>query len=152
MKTDYTASPGPAIQGGASDVQRSIRRFLPDGTDLMVEGEQRITSRDRDPDLVIALGHIESSRIDRELPTSEAVIAAAFEDVTNAVISGLSYVYEQIDPQDEPLSAYVLGDLLTIHDPPEVEDEARLVDVVVVVTPFQTIYDTEFAPATVVGS
>ncbi len=152
MKTDYTAAQTPAIQGGASDVRRQIRRYLPTGTDLMVEGEERITSRDRDGDLVTALGRIEGSRIDRELPSQEAVIAAAFEDKTDAVVSGLSYVYTLVDPADEPLSAYVLGDLLTIHDPPEVTDEARLVDIEVVATVEQTVYETEWIPATAVGS
>ena len=152
MKTDYTASQTPAIQGGASDVRRQVRRYLPTGTDLLVEGEERITSRDRDGDLVTALGRIESSRIDRELPSQEAVIAAAFEDKTDAVVSGLSYVYTLVDPADEPLSAYVLGDLLTIHDPPEVTDEARLVDIEVVVTPDETVYETEWIPATAEGS
>ncbi len=151
MKTDYTASASPAIQGGSSDTRRLIRRFLP-ATDYMVEGEERITSRDRDADLVSALGRIESSRLDRELPQQEAIIAAAFEDKVDAIPNSASYDYTLVNPQDEPLTDYVIGDLLTIHDPPDVEDEARLVEIVGSFTPNLEEWEVSFAPATTVGS
>lgn len=152
MKTDYTAAASPAIQGGSQDVQRSIQRVLPLGTDSMVEGLLRLTARYRESDLATALGLIEASRLDRELPGLDAIIDASYEDALASLVGGLSYSYSLVDPPDLPLVAYQLGDLLIIEDPPEVSDEARLIDVEVVVTPQSTIFEVQFIPATAAGS
>jgi len=152
MKTDYTSSASPAIQGGSQDVRRSIVRVLPNASNSLVEGEQRLTARYSEADLISAIGRIEGSRLDRELPSLTSALSAAYEDSLDALVSGLAYSYELVNPPDVPLVAYVLGDLLTIHDPPNVEDEARLIDVEMVVTPIQTIWEVQFIPATAAGS
>lgn len=151
MKTDYTSAASPAIQGGSSDVRRAIRRHLP-ATDYMVEGESRITARDRDSDLLTALGRIESSRLDRQLPSQSATADAAFEDKVDAIPNSSSYSYVLVNPQDEPLTDYVIGDLLTIHDPPQVEDSARLFDITATFSPGAEEWEVDFVPATAVGS
>lgn len=151
MKTDYTSSASPAIQGGGSDTIRRIVRFLPQ-TDFLVEGELRITSRDRNSDLETALGRIEASRLDRELPSQQALVEAAYEDAVDAIPNAASYSYTLVSPQDTPLVDYTLGDLLTIHDPPEVDDSARLMDVVGSFTPTVEEWTVDFVPATAAGS
>jgi hypothetical protein len=152
MKTDYTAAQSPAIQGGAEDIRRSIARVLPAATDHLVEGTDRITARYRDTDLTSALGLSEGSRIDRNLPGEVSIFDAAFEDSLDALIGGVTYIYDLTDPSEMPLVAYLVGDLLTIHDPPEVEDEARLIDVIGTATAHQVIIGVQFAPATEAGS
>jgi hypothetical protein len=152
MTIDYTAAAFPAIQGGAEDVRRSIARVLPNATDHLVEGLGRITARYRDTALESALGLIEGSRLDRELPNLTTIFDAAFEDSLAALTGGVTYVYDLTDPGEMPLVAYLVGDLLTIHDPPEVEDEARLIDVIGTATAHQVIIGVQFAPATEAGS
>ncbi len=152
MKTDYTSAQSPAIQGGAEDVRRSIARVAPDATDHLVEGPGRITARYRDTALESALGLIEASRLDRDLPDLTAIFDAAYEDSLAALTGGVAYVYDLTDPSEMPLVAYLLGDLLTIHDPPEVDDGARLVDVAGTTTAFETLVGVQFVPATAAGS
>lgn len=153
MGSDFTAAARPALQGGATDVRRSVQAFLPDGTDLMVEGLERITSRARDGDLVAALGRIESSRLDRELPDMSATIDAADQDADNTLINGVSWTYTMVDPQDEPLIDYNLGDALTVHDPPLVDATGRCIDIVVVMNPTAVEYAVTFTPPVVsIGS
>lgn len=144
MMTDYTAAASPAIQGGASDTRRQIQRFIPDGTNHMVEGLGLNTARATNTGLDTALGRIESSRIDRELPSLGSVATAAAQDAANTLADGVQYGYELTDPQSRPLVAYLLGDLLSIHDPPDVDDEARLADVTVVSAPESTTYQVTF--------
>lgn len=151
MSTDYTTAASPAIQGGSSTVRRRIVRFLPQ-TDFLVEGEDAITSRDRNTDLITALGRIETSRLDRELPNTAAVQDAVFEDKQDAIPNSSSFSYVVVDPQDEPLTDYVVGDILTIHDPPEVEASGRLMDVVGSFTPSQQEWELDFVPLTASGS
>jgi hypothetical protein len=86
----------------------------------LVEGEGRVTSRYTDTTLETALGRIESGRLDRELPSVEATTEAAYADANDFLVDGLAYQYDLVEPQDIPLVAYIIGDLLTIHDPPEV--------------------------------
>lgn len=152
MQTDYTTAAAPAIQGGSSDVVRQIRRILPSGTELMVEGLGRVTARDRNSDLVTALGRMESARLDRELPSLQAAAEAVFADASNVERTGKTYSYTLVDPQDEPLTDYLIGDALTIHDPPEVSDEARLVDVTATFTPNRAEWTVIFEPRTASGS
>jgi hypothetical protein len=152
MKTDYTAAQSPAIQGGAEDIRRSIARVLPPATDHLVEGTDRITARYRDSDLTSALGLSEGSRLDRDLPGKVAIFDAAFEDSLASLTGGVVYIYDLTDPSEMPLVAYLVGDLLTIHDPPEVEDEARLTDVVGTATAHEVIIGVQFTPATEAGS
>jgi hypothetical protein len=152
MKTDYSALPAPAIQGGSSDVARSIARFMPSGTDVMVEGLQRFTARDRDPTLVLALGRIEGSRLDRELPSLEATIESAQEDARDVLRDGLTFSYTLVNPSSEPLSDYQIGDVLMVHDPPEVDFDCRFVDIEVAVSPQKTEWQVEFTPTNVSGS
>jgi hypothetical protein len=144
MKTDYTAAPGPAIQGGSQDTRRSLQRFVPEGTDVMVEGLERITSRAQNAGLVSSLGYIETSRIDRELP--EDASDAAATDAANLVTHGVQYQYTLTDPVETYGVDYLLGDLLTIHDPPLVDAPGRLADVEVTVSPFATHYEVTFIP------
>lgn len=152
MKTDYTSAASPAIQGGSSDVTRQILRVLPSGTSAFVEGEGRVTSRYTDTTLETALGRIESGRIDRQLPSLDAAADAAYADANDFLVDGLAYGYDLVNPQDLPLVAYQIGDLLTVHDPPIVEDSARLIDVEVVMLPQRTIIGVQFSPATAAGS
>lgn len=146
METDYTAAVTPAIQGGSQDTRRSLQRFLPAGSTFIVEGLGRITSRITGSDLTNALGRIESARIDREAPSIEATQTAATGDMINALIRGVQYVYTLTDPIEPPGVAYVLGDLLNIHDPPMVDDSARLADFEVAVSPERTDYELTFVP------
>lgn len=152
MKTDHATAGRPAIQGGSSDTRRSIRRALPEGTEFLVEGLGRVTSRDRNLDLSTALGRIETARLDRELPSIEAVVAAAFSDASEAIPAAQSYGYTLAEPADTPLVDYRLGDLLMVHDPPEVSEESRLVDVIGSFTPSAAEYEVELIPATAAGS
>lgn len=144
MQTDYSAAVSPAIQGGAADTRRSLQRFLPEGSNYLVEGLGRITSRASNAGLDAALGRVESSRILREAPAMTAVASAAVQDTANALANGVEYKYTLVDPQSRPLVAYQLGDLLAIHDPPLVDDNGRLADVVVSVAPEVTEYEVTF--------
>jgi len=152
MSTDYTAAASPAIQGGSSDVRRSIRRFVPGGTDTLVEGLGRVTGRARDAGLVTALGRIESARISREAPDLTAAADAADASIAAALTGSeaLSYVLAGT-LQDEPLSDYIIGDLLTVEDPPEVSASGRLVDVVCSYTPSVVEWETQFGSAIIVN-
>lgn len=152
MATDYTAAQGPAIQGGASDVRRSIRRYLPSATNHLVEGLGRITSRWDTTGLASGIGRIEGQRIDRQAPDEQSASEAALEDSTDAMSNASPYVYDLVNPQDMPLSAYLIGDVLTIHDPPAVEDTGRLIDVEIVDTPESTVFEVQFFPTTPAGS
>jgi hypothetical protein len=151
MSVDHTAAVSPAIQGGANDIRRGIRRFLPGGSDSMVEGQGRTTGRARNNNLINAIGRIESARLDRELTNSRAAQEAASEGIDQILDStkGLQYTVAG-DLQAEPLSAYQLGDLLIIEDPPEVSAlAARFVDVVCSYTPASTEFDIQFGAASV---
>lgn len=152
MATDYSSSAAPAIQGGSSDVRRDVRRFIPRGTNFMVEGIGRITAREDSTGLESAIGRIEASRIDRELPSQASVADGAFQDAEDALSNANAYVYELVDPQDTPMVDYVVGDILLIHDPPDVDDVARLIDIEIVDTPQATAYETHFFPTTAAGS
>lgn len=152
MGTDYSAAQSPAIQGASSDVNRSIRRFLPGATNYMVEGELRITARRDTTGLESAVGRIEGSRLDRQLPSQAAVAAGALQDSVDEASNASPYVYDLVSPQETPLTAYDIGDILTIHDPPEVDDTGRLIDVEIVDTPNATIYQVQFFPTTPAGS
>lgn len=152
MKTDYTTAASPAIQGGSQDVTRQILKVMPTGTHALVEGEVRLTSRYTETTLETALGRIEAPRLDRKLPNLVATQAAAYADANDFTVNGLAYAYGLVDPQDIPLAAYQIGDLLTVHDPPTVEDSARLVDVEAVITPTRQLVEVQFAPATAAGS
>lgn len=152
MKTDYTSAQSPAIQGGSQDVSRTILRVLPSASQSMVEGIARATARYSEADLQSAIGRIEGSRLDRELPLLSAIQNAAYEDSLDALVSGLAYIYTLVDPPDLPFADYGIGDLLTIHDPPEVSDDARCVDVECVVNPDGTEWEVQFIPATAAGS
>lgn len=147
MSVDHTTSARPAVQGGSDDVEAQIRTFAPDGTDILVEGLARITSRSRSAALMAAFGRIEASRLDRELPSVAGIRSAAITERENIVPTMLDYVYEFTgDLQDEPLSDYDLGDELTIHDPPEVEDTGRFIDVTVTVNPDETRWECHYLP------
>lgn len=146
METDYTTAANPAIQGGSSDVRRGVRTFMPVGTDLMVEGLQRVTARAANATLVGALGRIESARLDNELPSLEATSDAVDEDTTYSLLDGVTYPYTLADPVDIPLFAYKLGDRLTIHDPPVVDTDGRLADVEATITPSGLIVEAVFLP------
>lgn len=150
MGTDYTSAQSPAIQGSASDVGRSIRRFMPSATNHLVEGEGRITARRDTVGLEAAVGRIEGSRLDRQLPVS--VAQAAQQDATDTTSNATPYGYVLVAPQEAPLAAYDMGDVLTIHDPPEVDDAGRFIDVQIVDTPNSTIYEVQFFPTTPAGS
>lgn len=134
-----------AIQGGANDVRRLIRRFLPD-TDYMVEGQLRVAARAADTALRSALGRMESARLVRELPSESAVQNAAIEDADNAEVSTEPWSYELVDPQDQPLTAYVLGDEIAVHDPPEADGQARLWEVTATFTPEAETWETDLLP------
>lgn len=144
MQTDYSALSSPAIQGGSSDTRRSLQRFVPDGTNHLVEGLARLTSRATNTGLDSALGRIETSRIDRELPSDTSVSSAAAQDAANTLANGVQYQYTLVKPQSRPLVAYQLGDRLAIHDPPQVEDDARFADVEIAVSPTVTEYEVTF--------
>lgn len=147
MSVDHTTAARPAVQGGSDDVEASLRTFAPDGTDIMVEGLARITSRSRSAALMSAFGRIEASRLDRELPSVAGIRSAAITERSNIVPTMLDYVYEFTgDMQDEPLSDYALGDELTIHDPPEVQDTGRFIDVTVTVNPDETRFECHYLP------
>lgn len=141
MQTDFSAAASPAIQGGSSDTRRSLQRFIPDGTNHLVEGLGRITARATNAGLDSALGRIEASRIDRELPSEVGVASAAAQDALNTLASGVQYQYTLVDPQSHPFVAYQLGDRLAVHDPPLVDDSARVADVEVSVSPTVTEYE-----------
>jgi hypothetical protein len=154
METDYTSSITPAIQGGQADTDRAIQRFLPP-TEFMVEGTNRVVARARNAALQGALGKVGSARLDRQLPTEDAVGSAVAEDAADAVAAGLTYPYTITLPTsgptgaDVPLDAYVLGDALTIHDPPEVDDGGRLWDVTAVFSADKTEWNVKFLPLSV---
>lgn len=152
MQTDRTSDASPAIQGGSADVRRSIQRFMPTGTDLLVEGLERRTSRERSDALADALGRIESSRLDRDLPNQTTVNVAAASDVLNALPGALTYTYTLVAPPDVPLVAYDLGDLITIHDPPEVDATGRLVDVTYTKDTRRDEWTVVFYPPELAGS
>jgi len=143
MQTDHTSQPSPAIQGGTTDTRRQIRRFLP-STAVMVEGLGRITARA--DNLTGVLGRIESARLDRELPDQGSVSAAAAEDINDAELVSQTWVYTLTDPREIPLDAYKIGDLLTVHDPPDADGPARFVDVVARFASEPTEWDTSFEP------
>lgn len=145
MGTDYTAAASPAIQGGSSDTRRSIRRFLP-LTDHLVEGERRLTARARSVSLISALGRRESSVLDRELVDLTNVAAAAGVLSASAVQQGLSWVYTLGDPAVVPLAGYRVGDRLVVHDPPEVDNQARLVGVTGSFSPDSDEWEVELIP------
>jgi hypothetical protein len=154
METDYTSSITPAIQGGQADTDRAIQRFLPP-TEFMVEGTNRVVARARNAALQGALGKVGSARLDRQLPTEDAVGSAVAEDAADAVAAGLTYPYTITLPTsgptgaDVPLDAYVLGDALTIHDPPEVDDGGRLWDVTAVFSADKAEWNVKFLPLSV---
>lgn len=148
MMTDYTAAATPGIQGGSTDVSRSVRRFVPGSTDILVEGQNRVTGRDRSADLMTALGRLEGSTINREATDFPSVSSAAAESVATGLSAGRSYAYTLVDPQDEPLSTYLIGDLLTIVDPPEILDvDSRFVDVTATLTPLSVKWAVQFGSA-----
>lgn len=151
LGTDRTGLPGPAIQGGSTDTQRSLRRFSP-STDLMVEGVGRITSRARNATLITALGRNENSKLDREAAGEDGASAAASEGIAAALISGASYSYTLVEPDVEPLSGYELGDLLNIIDPPELDETAaRFVGLTVSTSPDGTEWEVQFGQSSITG-
>lgn len=136
-----------AIQGGASDVRRMLRRFLPD-TDYMVEGRGRVTARAANTALRSALGRMESARLDRELPSEIAVRGAVAEDASTTETAVEPWSYELVDPQDQPGTAYVLGDEITVHDPPEADGQARFWEYVATFAPESENWDIDLLPET----
>jgi hypothetical protein len=152
MKVDYSGAASPAIQGGSSDTRRRLAKFLP-ATSHMVEGLSRVTARRTDSALESALGRIEGSRIDKELPAVSSVIAAVFEEATDALVGSLSLFYTLVDPADEPLSSYVVGDAINVIDPPDVPIvESRVLDVQASITPARSEWEVELSPTTATGS
>lgn len=148
METDYTSAASPAIQGGASDIRRGLNRFVPQGSDTMVEGLGRVTARARNTALMSAMGRIEASVLDRDAPDLSAAASAASSSMSQALTDGDSYSYTLAGSiQDQPLVDYVLGDLLTIDDPPEVSTSARLVDVTATFTSRSTEWEVQFGSA-----
>lgn len=146
MGVDTTPSPGPAIQGGSSTVTRSIQRYLPRGSDFLVEGLERLTARVSNAGLVSSLGYMETGRLDNELTTLTGAGQAAAADSSQATALGVTYVYEVVNPASTPLAEYQLGDLLIVHDPPEVIDVGRFIDCQVVVSPNETVWEVTFIP------
>ena len=153
MQTDYTAAQSPAIQGGSSDVNRVVARKAPSSTESLVEGLDRVTARDRDATLVTALGRIEGSILDRESPDLSAAQVRVSEQVATVLDQARSYSYTLAGTlQDEPLTAYQLGDLLNIVDPPEVPIVAsRFVDVTASITPQVVRWDVQFGSASIIN-
>lgn len=124
------AAPDAAIQGGAADVRRRLVRRTIKGSDFLVEGEDRLTARARNTSLIDAVGRLEVSRLDREATTTDAASDEAAQDLAEAFTDSSPYNYVLINPQEEPFSAYTIGDTVTIEDPPEIDaEERRLVDV-----------------------
>jgi len=146
MQTDYTTSASPAIQGGASDIRRLLSRFLATGSNTMVEGLGRVTARDQNTDLMGAIGRIEASELNREAPDLTAVADAATESISKILTNSDTYSYTLAgELQDEPMSDYVIGDLLIVDDPPEVVAQSeRFIDVVCSYTPNSTEFDVQF--------
>jgi hypothetical protein len=117
------AAPNVAIQGGSHDTRRVLRRLRP-ATSFMVEGGTRVTYRTAE---VSGFGRIEAARLDRSLPAEvDPVSRAAEQDKANATLIDDVWSYELVDPQDAPLVAYTYGDTVMVHDPPEVDDEGRV--------------------------
>ena len=150
MSTDYTAAATPAVQGGASDVIRGIRRFTPGSTDVLVEGLERVTGRAQDAGLVTALGRIEGASINREAADLGAATLAATEGASLLETDSDSFSYTLVDPQDEPLTSYSLGDLLNIVDPPEIPIVgSRFMAVVATLTPNSVEWEVQFGSASI---
>jgi hypothetical protein len=143
MMTDYTAAASPAILGASEDTRRQLRRFLPFSAHA-VEGEGRTTGRAENAGFISALGKIGGERIDKTVPGVDAAVIAATEDRDDALLTGESWDYEFTDPQIVPLTDYTLGDLLTVHDPPEVDGVGRVWDITAVFSPERERWEVEY--------
>ena len=143
MSTDYTAAAGPAIQGGANDVDRQVRRFRPSSS-FTVEGVGRLVATVQDATLMADFGKIAAQRLDREAVDATGVLAAASGDANDALITGQIYSYELVAPQETPGVAYILGDILTIHDPPEADGPGRFWDWTATFTPEMVTHKVQF--------
>jgi len=142
------AAPGIAVQGGATDVGRSLRRAAPTGTDQMVEGLGRVTARARDAGLISSMGRIEAATLSREAPDMAGVIEAAATANATALNTIESVEYTMVNPDDQPLTAYQLGDTVTIVDPPDIVDiDRRLIEVGATITPTGTEWVLDFGSA-----
>lgn len=146
MHVDYTAAQTPAIQGGSQDTRRRIARFLP-ATDFMVEGLQRVTARFSQATLQTALGRIEASTLDRELPGLPSAVIAAAAAAADALPASLSLAYSLVNPTDLPLVNYLIGDLLNVIDPPTAPlIAARVMDVQASITPRSVTWEVSLSP------
>ena len=130
MGTDRSADPTPTIEGGRDITRRDVRMFLPGFTDIAVEGGGQNVGRDRNAALIAALGRIEGYKPEQDLNTLAEAGAAAAAAAAGAADQSLSLTYT-IAPADPthplPLSAYDVGDLLKVQDPPDVVKQTRRV-------------------------
>jgi hypothetical protein len=143
MGTDYTTAASPAILGASEDTRRQLRRFLP-VSDHVVEAGDRSTGRANNAGFVTALGKIGGERYDRTVPGVDAAVTAATEDRDDALLTGESWDYEFSDPRIVPLTDYTLGDLLTVHDPPEADGVGRVWDITAVFSPERERWEVEY--------
>ena len=142
-KGNMDAAPDVTIMGGSDDTRRQIRRFRPQ-TVYVVEGAERGVAFAEANTLMTDLGRIEMARLVKEAAGEDGISHAAQQDAEDAPITGLVWSYRLTNPvTDQPLTDYVLGDTIMVHDPPEADGLARLWEVTVALSPERVEWDLD---------
>ena len=145
----------PTVRGGKDTVSRSARSFLPDATDLAVEGAGFQIARRRNTAAVAALGKIGGYVGNRDLPDLTAVTSYAQADLALRLATSKSLTYRVIPDATNwrPLVDYQPGFTILVEDEPLISKSAHLVDAVRAAwgsTPVE--YEVHFDSESFVGS
>lgn len=147
MGTDLSAAPNVAVLSGTTEVMRGVAVRLPSATDVMVEGPDKITARDRDAGLIAGLGRIEASvwSPNAETPAEEA------DEYLDTVQTRLeSYRVTLVDPDVVPFVDYRVGDIVWVEDPP-ISQAFRVVDIIAVFGPETNRFNVQFGSVFATG-
>lgn len=140
MGTDLSADPNVAVLSGTTETMRGTAVRLPSATDVMVEGPDKITARDRDAGLIAGLGRIEASIWSRnaETPAEEA------DEYIDTVQTRLeSYRVTVVDPDVVPFVDYKVGDIVWVEDPP-ISQAFRVMDIIAVLGSETNQFNVQF--------
>lgn len=140
MGTDLSTDPNVAVLSGTTETMRGTAVRLPSATDVMVEGPDKITARDRDAGLIAGLGRIEASIWSRnaETPAEEA------DEYIDTVQTRLeSYRVTVVDPDVVPFVDYKVGDIVWVEDPP-ISQAFRVMDIIAVLGAETNQFNVQF--------
>lgn len=145
----------PVVRSGKDIVNRSARRFLPQATDMAVEGSSYQIARRRNAAAVTALGRIGGYLPDVDIPDPATIGLAAEAELAVRLAGSTSLAY-QVRPDassPRPLVAYLPGYTILVEDEPLVAKSGHVVDAVrVAYGRGDATYEVHFDSESFVGS